>query len=351
MKSSLRTAAMIWALAAAQAQAAQPAIETVQDRVATISNETRKAPDVVAHSDKYGLQGELIRISENVELFVIQEGEGEPLVLLNGGPGNSLQSFIPHFSRAAEFSRVIYYDPRGVGRSSWDPGPDGYSTRQAIGDLESLREELGIEHWTVLGWSWGGLLAQHYALEHPGRIRGLALIASSESMGLERDEDIFVNNLSDAERARIRRAYSVAGNRVVPTTSDSVGVDQVRTMVFNAYLNGDWKRQFYYRPSRERMAHVAQHEWRHDANYNAQMGATGFARDLSGAFDDLQIPVLLINGAWDMTFSREMPARLAAQFPSAELHVLAHSSHNPFASEPDLFFDLLQRWFENLPAP
>ena len=344
----MSAALAVSALLATSCESQHVYAETVEDGLVNIVREMQDPPDVEAHSDMYGLQGSLVRIAQGVNLFVIDRASGIPIVLLNGGPGNSLQSFVPHFSRAEERSRIIYYDPRGVGRSSWEPGPGGYTTLQAIADLEQLRNWLKIERWVVLGWSWGGLLAQLYALEHPEHVLGLVLVASSESMGLERDSDAYVDNLTASEHERLRDVYSIDGQRVVPLHSDSLSSAKVRRLVFNAYLNGDWKRQFYVKPGKERMAHVAQHEWRHDVNYNTEMRATGFYRDLSGAFSDFNAPVLLVYGLWDMSFSKEMSSRLAAQFPDSELHVLKHSSHNPFASEPDKFFGILERWLSRL---
>ena len=260
---------------------AQPPVESVADGVVFVTTEWHTPHDVVAHSDKYGLTGSMVEIRDGVELFVIEEGDSIPVVLLNGGPGNSLQSFIPGFSRAADFARVIYYDPRGVGRSSWNAGADGYSTPQAIADLDALRESLGIDRWVVLGWSWGGLLAQRYALEHPDRLLGMVLLSSTESMGSEKDNDIYVNHLSSQEQERQREIYRVDGQNVVPLTSDALSVEKVRELLYNSYLNGGWKRQYYYKPDAERMNHISQHEWLHDVDYNPRMRNTGFDRDLT----------------------------------------------------------------------
>ena len=60
------------------------------------------------------------------------------MVLLHGGPGGTHHYFHPTFSRAAEFSRVIYYDQRGCGLSDYAPG-EGYTIQQAADDIEALR--------------------------------------------------------------------------------------------------------------------------------------------------------------------------------------------------------------------
>ena len=87
-----------------------------------------------------------------------------PVVLLNGGPGATHHYFHPWFSRAKDFARVIYYDQRGCGLSDYNPGA-GYSVFQAVEDLEQLRRALEIDQWVVAGHSYGGYLAQQYAVQ------------------------------------------------------------------------------------------------------------------------------------------------------------------------------------------
>jgi proline iminopeptidase len=333
-------------LAAENVAGAEDRRETVEDRIVNIEATLYDVPDVSPHDR--GLPGKYVDIGRGVKLYVIEEGDGIPIVLLNGGPGNSLQSFVPHFSRASEFARVIYYDPRGVGRSDWEPGEDGYSTPQAMEDLEMLRKRLGIEKWVVLGWSWGGLLAQRYVLMHPNRVLGLILLSSSTSMELELSTDETPDNLASKERNRIREIYSIHGNPIIPVHSDDVDLFTLRKMVFNAFLNGAWKRQYYYKPSRERIAHIARYEWIHDKNYNQQMRDTGFDRNLSGCFKNFPISTLIIYGVWDMSFSRELPTRLQREIAGSKLLILGKSSHSSFASEPERFFSEIQRFVEGL---
>ena len=102
-----------------------------------------------------------------------------PIVLINGGPGGTHHEFHPYFGRAASFAQVVYYDQRGCGRSDYKPGP-GYTVDQAVNDLDKLREALKIDRWTVLGWSYGGALAQLYTLKHPEYTAGLVLVGSTD---------------------------------------------------------------------------------------------------------------------------------------------------------------------------
>ena len=107
------------------------------------------------------------------ELYFEEEGHGIPLVLINGGPGGTHHGFHPYFSQIKDSARIIYYDQRGTGKSSKDDTGKTYTIKQAVDDLEYLRKALDIDKWVVLGWSYGGLLAQCYALTHTKHCTGL----------------------------------------------------------------------------------------------------------------------------------------------------------------------------------
>ncbi|GAF79104.1 unnamed protein product, partial [marine sediment metagenome] len=122
---------------------------------------------------------------KNGKLYYEEEGKGIPIVLINGGPGGTHHSFHPYFSQLKDVARVIYYDQRGTGKSSKDDTGKTYTIKQAVEDLESLRKALKIDKWAVLGWSYGGLLAQCYALTYPNRCTAIILGTSDPAGGNE----------------------------------------------------------------------------------------------------------------------------------------------------------------------
>jgi len=107
--------------------------------------------------------------------------DGKPAVGLHGGPGSgstpgSRRLFDP------EAYRIVLLDQRGAGRSlphASDPAADlsVNTTDHLLGDLERLREHLGIDHWLVYGNSWGSTLGLAYAQRHPQRVTELILAA------------------------------------------------------------------------------------------------------------------------------------------------------------------------------
>src|SRR3989449_9636922 len=107
-----------------------------------------------------------------------------PVVVLHGGPGAHHDSPLPQYDRLDRGRALYYYDQRGGGRS---PVPRDLAVgwREQVADLEALREHWALDHVTLLGYSWGGLLAVLYALEHPDAIERLALRSEEHTSELQ----------------------------------------------------------------------------------------------------------------------------------------------------------------------
>jgi proline iminopeptidase len=139
-----------------------------------------------------------------VRLYTRRVGVGPPVVVLHGGPGAEHTYLLPQYDHLARRRTLLYYDQRGGGRS-----PVGRETpagwREHVADLDALRTLWRLDRLTLLGYSWGGLLALLYALEHPARSARLALVCPAPVTA--RWRDAFERRL-DARRndPRIREA-------------------------------------------------------------------------------------------------------------------------------------------------
>lgn len=105
-------------------------------------------------------------------------GAGETLAMLSGGPGFRGRLMASLGARIGEGRRVLLIDQRGTGASADMPlGASHATIAGAVADLERVREDAGVEAWTLVGHSWGSVLAMAYAAEHPERVRSLVLVA------------------------------------------------------------------------------------------------------------------------------------------------------------------------------
>lgn len=99
---------------------------------------------------------------------------GMPVLFLHGGPGAGAAPAHRRFFDPAHY-RVVIFDQRGAGRSTPLGQINNNTTPHLVGDIEKLREHLGIERWLVFGGSWGSTLALAYGETHPARCRGFIL--------------------------------------------------------------------------------------------------------------------------------------------------------------------------------
>ena len=117
--------------------------------------------------------------SAGVELHYTSAGTGAPIVLLSGGPGLNVDYVLPIAQFLPAGYRSIAFEQRGTGRSrpqAFDPAT--LTVRGAVEDLEALRVRLQQDRLTLLGHSWGGMLAMAYAAAHPDRVDLLILVES-----------------------------------------------------------------------------------------------------------------------------------------------------------------------------
>ncbi len=146
--------------------------------------------------------------------------KGKPVVFLHGGPGAGFSPLARRFYDP-HFYRIILFDQRGSGQSTPHAELRENSTWDLVGDIERVREMLGIEHWLVFGGSWGSSLSLAYAIQHPERVlglvlRGIFLCRPSELDWLYKEGashvfpegwDQFIAPIPPAERGDLLRAY------------------------------------------------------------------------------------------------------------------------------------------------
>ena len=117
-----------------------------------------------------------LAVSDLHELYFEESGnpEGKPVVFLHGGPGAGSSPQQRRFFDPARY-RIVLFDQRGAGRSTPYASLEENTTWHLVGDIEALRERLGVERWMVFGGSWGSTLALAYAQRHPERVTELVL--------------------------------------------------------------------------------------------------------------------------------------------------------------------------------
>jgi len=318
---------------------ATSARESVLDRKTHIQDKLiLDVPQVPPLCDEIkGLKKEKIDVG-GWRLYVEEQGKGIPIVLANGGPGCTHQIFHPFFSQAAKYARVIYYDQRGEGQSDYDASAKSYTVRQAIEDLDNLRKALRIKRWIVVGHSYGGFVAQCYALEHPDNLAGLVLICtSSGTPNVAFDRTRQWDYMTGEEITKVRSVFA----------DDKLTGEQ---RLYNACLNGDWKRQNFYRPTSDELARLVRYVWKPAPGFRERISSDMDLIDLKGKFASFDIPTLIVEARWDLTWNTDKPGKMQANHPGAKMVVFQNSGHSPFCDEPVRFFSALRGFVKSANA-
>jgi proline iminopeptidase len=129
-------------------------------------------------------------------------GKGEPLLIINGGPGMNSNGFEGMAKILAETQETIIYDQRGTGKSKLtELNTKTISMKIMAEDIESLRKHLKIKKWNILGHSFGGMLASYYATVYPNSINKLVLSSSGGiDLTLLKTENLIERNLNKVEK-------------------------------------------------------------------------------------------------------------------------------------------------------
>ncbi len=114
------------------------------------------------------------------KLWTVSFGEGEPLFFIAGGPGGTHYG-LRRFDSLSTTNTLVYYDAFGRGKSDTAKNVTEYSLERDIEDLEGLRKAMGFDTINILGHSYGGVVAQGYAIKYPENVSHLILANSFHS--------------------------------------------------------------------------------------------------------------------------------------------------------------------------
>lgn len=123
--------------------------------------------------------------SDGVDIAYIDEGDGEPVLLLHGFASNLRVNWVDtgwvaELTRAGR--RVVAMDNRGHGESAQPLEPEAYGTPAMAEDARRLLDHLGIERADIMGYSMGARVAAFLAAAHPERVGSLVLSGLGEGL-------------------------------------------------------------------------------------------------------------------------------------------------------------------------
>lgn len=271
-----------------------------------------------------------VRYTQNRDLPIAYQtfGQGEPLVIINGGPGMNSDGFA---QIAREISRrfnlmTIIYDQRGTGKSNLDVvNRTTITMDMMVKDLESLRKHLGVKSWHVMGHSFGGMLASFYVSKHPNVIDKL-ILSSSGGYDLTLLSNLNIRgNLTESQldslnhwsgnnsrNAAFMRAKYLAPAYLYYDSDKLINVIAERLMQVNMNVN-----QLIFSDMR-------------DINF-----------DCTPALQSFEKPTLIIQGFNDI-LGIEIAKNTHALLPNSTLILIDQCAHYGWLDQPDIYFQALE---------
>ncbi|WP_210592937.1 alpha/beta fold hydrolase [Streptomyces sp. GESEQ-35] len=251
-------------------------------------------------------------------------GDGEPLVVLPGGPMRA-SSYLGDLGGLAAHRRLVLLDLRGTGDSAVPVDPATYRCDRLVDDVEVLRAHMGLHHMDLLAHSAGGALATRYAARYPERVSRLALIsAAPRAIGMP------PTAADRLEAARLRKDEPwFAG--AFPAFEAWLGGAGDFDPAFVPFFYGRW--------DHVARAHAAREEDETNDEAADLYGADG-AYDppaTRAALTRLAAPVLLYAGELDGGPRPALVRRAAGAFPNAEWAVQPGAGHYPWLDDPEFF--------------
>jgi len=278
--------------------------------------------------------------ADGVQIFYRVVGQGEEtLVVIHGGPGNTMESILPDLEPLKNY-RIIYYDQRGCGRSSLITEGKRLTIQRHIEDLEAIRQFFNIEKLNIIGNSWGGLLASYYAIAHPENVNRLVMLSpASPSISLLRQSAPHIHQrIPLSMRGRLQRisvpemwmraedprkicqefydiiwpVYFPDLSKAIPMRGNVCGgpVDALRLQLLVNKLTwealGDW--------------------------------------NIIPELKNLKNPTLIIHGRFDMIPIGSSHA-WAEAIPQSRLLVIEDSGHMTHVEQPEIFFSAVNTFF------
>ena len=138
----------------------------------------------------------------NIEIYYISYGSGEPIIILHGGPGFDHRHMLP-FQKLSDNFEVVFYDQRASGNSSGKVDSTSITINNFVEDLEALRISLGIDNIILLGHSWGSVLGQFYAIKYPEHLKAMILLSAYAS------SDLFGEYFSNINKRTIKEDMDI----------------------------------------------------------------------------------------------------------------------------------------------
>ncbi len=243
--------------------------------------------------------------NQGAKIYWDEQGQGEPVLLIMG---LGYPSYLWHRTRPAlaERYRTIALDNRGSGQSDTPVGP--YPIALMASDAAAALDAAEVESAHVFGISMGGMIAQEFALQYPGRVRSLILGCTApggpKAVRAEKQVNdlLMARNIAPEEAAKAIRPYIYDSSTPPERVEEDMAI----------------RRKWF--PKAE--------------GYLGQLHGI-FAWEAYSRLPQIAANTLVIHGETDQLVPPGNGELIASQIPGAKLRMLPRASHIFMTDQPE----------------
>lgn len=274
-------------------------------------------------------------------------GKGEPLLIIPGGPGSSHNYFQPYMDRLADFVQLIYFDAFGRGLSSKAKDPSEYSFQNDVDEIEALRNALNLGPVNIYGHSYGGMVAQAYALKYPGSVKRLILANTlhSAEMWQKSNNDNWNYQLENQLPELWHRLDSLRQEGILSTDSIYQKIQGEMPLSLSFYYDPSNIPGSTYYANKSFSLEVYKQLAGPDADI--VLGGDMASVDFRGRLKEIMVPTLIIAGRFDRIANPKYSIQFKRFMPRAQFVMFEKSGHYPFIEEPELHAKILEDFLKS----
>lgn len=272
-------------------------------------------------------------------------GEGSPIFFFAGGPGNSHDYMQGSFGHYYKTHQVVFIDMLGCGLSDDAKNVSEYTIANNVHIVEEVRKALKLDKISLVGHSYGTVVAQAYAVAFPENVNKMVLINGFHSGEMWQDN---CNNYNYLQKKYFPEKW--------------IKIDSLRSL---GYVSSDKEFQkiygsfpskhiYYHNMSlKQRVPKTSFRGWSLDVYYaiigrdaDFYVGGDMIDTDFRKELKKMDFPTLIIAGRYDGVSTPQYATQYKKFMPQATFVMFENSSHNPYLEEPEKFYKLLDDFLE-----
>ena len=268
------------------------------------------------------------------DVFYTVHGQGRPMLLMHGGTGLDHTQFRPWLDTLGDRAQLIYYDQLGQGRTSRPESYEGVGMDTWADEADALRAFLGHDKVILFGFSYGGFIAQEYALRHGKHLDGLILCDTAPVL------DYIEVIMANAQARSTPEQMQFVNKALTEPAADDADFQKSWMNILYLYFN-------HYDPQVAEAMDATTH---YSAGaFNHGMGTLLPAFNTLDRLNEITVPTLIMAGQHDWITPPDQGAkRLAVGIPNSQLVLFEDSGHFPYIEEHDRFIQVVSDWISHL---